>query len=170
MHAFDAMSLKCNPHHRQHCIHHCLSGPPAACVCVYCVCHGCWGQVLDWLIRVCLRCWCQTLLRQCFHNECICVCQACKTALRSITAMCFGVLALCVCVCLCFLCSCGLVCTVLLFSHAWSYPSSVYSCVIECRQPSQRVALWLGSGCVSRSLSLLLSYRHCWPCHHTAAP
>ncbi len=159
MHVFDVMFLKCNPHQGQHCIHHCLSGSLTACVCaLLCVS---W-MLVDLLICVCLCHWCQTLFRQCFHNACICVCHACKTVLISITAVCLG---FCVSAfSLLLVGACGLVCTVLLFSHASSYPSSVYIWVIECRQPSQRAALWLGSGCVSWCLSLLLSYCHCWPC------
>lgn len=83
---FDVTSLKCNSHWGWHCIHHCTSGSPAACMCIivrggWGVMHvrSCWGPVVDLLIPVCLCRWCQTLLRQCFGNECICVCHACKT-------------------------------------------------------------------------------------------
>lgn len=101
---FDVMSLKCNPHQGQHCILHCLSGSPTACVCViWCVTHVklCRGQAADLLICVCLSVFVYVMHVKPSVKKCHC-----------------GVFWVLCLRCLCFCVDvCDLVCTVSVFSR-----------------------------------------------------
>lgn len=111
------MSPKCKPHHWRHYIHHCQNSLPTVYLCV-CVPVG--------LISICFCS--RTVFRHFFWggDHCICARHKCTTVLRSFTVVCFGS---CVSASSLFLCFsvCGLVCAVLLFSHAPSYFCSVYT-------------------------------------------
>lgn len=111
------MSPKCKPHHWRHYIHHCQNSLPTVYLCV-CVPVG--------LISICFCS--RTVFRHFLGggNHCICARHKCTTVLRSFTVVCFGS---CVSASSLFLCFsvCGLVCAVLLFSHAPSYFCSVYT-------------------------------------------
>lgn len=97
--AVDAMSLISVIHTGgQQCIHHQLSGSPAACMCVRCCVPWYVLRLSGSLTALCRRRWCQTMFRQCFHCLCVCVCPACEMALGSSPWCVFGVFV-CVCVC-----------------------------------------------------------------------
>lgn len=115
------------------------------------------SSVVDWLMCVCRWHWCQTLFRQCFHNECICVCWACKTALKGIAAACLGF-------CICFL-----------WCRLWA---SVYGALVFSRSLVPVYCLhmrnWMSSSVtehctliklrVCQAMFIFTAYCHCWPC------
>lgn len=85
-----------------------------------CVCACLWGWLVSaFAVELCLGIFWG-------GNHCICARHKCTTVLRSFTVVCFGS---CVSASSLFLCFsvCGLVCAVLLFSHAPSYFCSVYT-------------------------------------------